>query len=70
MACGSDTAHMNIFSYNPFRFYKGRGSFETIGSGIPMDFDEIGFKCNFSLMEQEIVTKRRADSTVDLYRGF
>ena len=70
LACGSDTAHMNIFSYNPFRFYKGRGSFETIGSGIPMDFDEIGFKCNFSLMEQEIVTKRRADSTVDLYRGF
>lgn len=50
LACGSDTAHMSIFSYNPFKHYKGRGSFETIGSGIAMDFDEIGFKCNFSLM--------------------
>ena len=36
LACGSDTAHMNIFSYNPFKYYKGRGSFEVMGSGISM----------------------------------
>ena len=27
---------MNIFGYNPFKEYRGRGSFETIGSGLPM----------------------------------
>jgi 2,3-bisphosphoglycerate-independent phosphoglycerate mutase len=36
LACGSDTAHMNIFGYNPFEEYKGRGAFETIGSGLSM----------------------------------
>jgi 2,3-diphosphopglycerate-independent phosphoglycerate mutase len=36
LACGSDTAHMNIFGYNPFKEYRGRGSFETIGSGLAM----------------------------------
>jgi 2,3-bisphosphoglycerate-independent phosphoglycerate mutase len=30
LACGSDTAHMNIFGYNPFKEYRGRGSFEVI----------------------------------------
>ena len=36
LACGSDTAHMNIFGYNPFEEYRGRGAFETIGSGLSM----------------------------------
>lgn len=63
LACGSDTAHMNIFGYNPFTEYKGRGSFETLGSGIPMDLNEIGFKCNFASMDpvSRIVSKRRVD---------
>lgn len=63
LACGSDTAHMNIFGYNPFEEYKGRGAFETIGSGLPMSGNEIGFKCNFAYMEPEsrIVKKRRVD---------
>ncbi len=63
LACGSDTAHMNILGYNPFTEYRGRGSFETLGSGIPMDLEEIGFKCNFAYMEKttKIVKKRRVD---------
>jgi len=24
LACGSDTAHMNIFGYDPFTYYKGK----------------------------------------------
>lgn len=54
---------MNIFGYNPFKEYRGRGSFETIGSGIPMSNDEIGFKCNFAYMDPntKIVEKRRVD---------
>jgi len=63
LACGSDTAHLNILGYNPFDVYNGRGSFETIGSGLQMESDEIGFKCNFAYMnpETKIVEKRRVD---------
>lgn len=67
LACGSDTAHMNIFGYNPFKEYRGRGSFETLGSGIAMDFNEIGFKCNFAYMDPQtkLVHKRRVDREFD-----
>ena len=63
LGCGSDTAHMSIFGYNPFELYRGRGSFETIGSGLPMEFNEIAFKCNFAHMDAKtgIVLKRRVD---------
>jgi 2,3-bisphosphoglycerate-independent phosphoglycerate mutase len=63
LACGSDTAHMNIFGYNPFLHYKGRGSFETMGTGMSMKNNEIAFKCNFAHldMKTKVVLKRRVD---------
>ena len=33
LACGSDTAHMSIFGYNPLESYEGRGVFEAMGAG-------------------------------------
>ncbi|OMJ66147.1 hypothetical protein SteCoe_37118 [Stentor coeruleus] len=61
LACGSDTAHMSIFGYNPLKFYQGRGSFETMGAGLELGYDEIAFKCNFATFDSTtgIVTKRR-----------
>ena len=43
-----------------------------MGSGIPMEIGEIGFKCNFAYMDEntKIVTKRRADSILKLIRAF
>lgn len=62
LACGSDTAHMNIFGYDPIQFYRGRGSFESMGAGIDMEKGDIAFKCNFATINQEgIVISRRAD---------
>lgn len=63
LACGSDTAHMSIFGYDPLRNYLGRGSFESLGAGIEMTYDDIAFKCNFSTMvpETRIVSRRRVD---------
>ena len=63
LACGSDTAHLSIFGYNPFKVYRGRGSFETIGSGIDMDHSDIAFKCNFAYINDatSVVERRRAD---------
>ncbi|KAF0981883.1 hypothetical protein FDP41_011744 [Naegleria fowleri] len=63
LACGSDTAHMSIFGYEPRLHYKGRGSFETIGAGLDMNPGDIAFKSNFATWNAQtnIVELRRAD---------
>ncbi|CAD8087548.1 unnamed protein product [Paramecium sonneborni] len=61
LSCGSDTAHMSIFGYDPFTQYRGRGAFETMGSGIDMQVGDIAFKCNFAYMHNGIVKLRRVD---------
>jgi 2,3-bisphosphoglycerate-independent phosphoglycerate mutase len=52
---------MSIFGYNPLKLYNGRGAFETMGTGIPMEKGEIAFKCNFAFMDDVTgsVLKRR-----------
>ncbi|KAF4322984.1 hypothetical protein JM18_000290 [Phytophthora kernoviae] len=65
-ACGSDTAHMSIMGYNPIIHYRGRGSFEAMGAGLPMAKGDVAFKCNFATVQenedgQRIVERRRVD---------
>ncbi|KAH7479511.1 2,3-bisphosphoglycerate-independent phosphoglycerate mutase [Phytophthora ramorum] len=65
-ACGSDTAHMSILGYNPVVHYRGRGSFEAMGAGLPMNKGDVAFKCNFATVEENedgqlIVERRRVD---------
>lgn len=63
LACGSDTAHLSIFGYDPRVYYRGRGAFETMGSGLYMEVGDIAFKCNFAVYDPTsgIVQTRRAD---------
>ena len=63
LACGSDTAHLNIFGYNPFIYYNGRGAFESMGAGLPMEVGDIAFKTNFAYVNPttNIVERRRVD---------
>eukprot|EP00884_Botryococcus_braunii_P022159 jgi/Botrbrau1/8627/Bobra.0196s0021.2 len=63
LACGSDTAHLSIFGYEPRRYYRGRGAFESMGAGIHMNPGDIAFKCNFATLDEDkgIVIRRRAD---------
>lgn len=65
LACGSDTAHMSIFGYDPLKFYDGRGSFESMGAGLSMEVGEIAFKSNFAYLNVEngVVERRRVDRT-------
>eukprot|EP00744_Colponema_vietnamica_P012038 GILI01016903.1.p1 GENE.GILI01016903.1~~GILI01016903.1.p1 ORF type:complete len:720 (+),score=118.92 GILI01016903.1:186-2345(+) len=53
LACGSDTAHLNLLGFDPREYYRGRGSFETIGSGLIMKAGDIAFKCNFATMAHD-----------------
>lgn len=63
LACGSDTAHLSIFGYDPRLYYRGRGAFESMGAGIDMAPGDIAFKCNFATLNTatKMVIKRRAD---------
>eukprot|EP00164_Ancoracysta_twista_P010295 GFYU01015479.1.p1 GENE.GFYU01015479.1~~GFYU01015479.1.p1 ORF type:complete len:430 (-),score=76.86 GFYU01015479.1:296-1585(-) len=63
LACGSDTAHLNILGYDPRIYYRGRGAFESMGAGLDMSPGDIAFKCNFAVLDEAsgMVTSRRAD---------
>jgi 2,3-bisphosphoglycerate-independent phosphoglycerate mutase len=58
---GSDTAHLALLGYDPYKYYTGRGPLECVGSGIRMEPGMIGFRCNFATISREgIITDRRA----------
>lgn len=63
LACGSDTAHMSLFGYDPRHLYRGRGAFESMGAGMEMLPGDIAFKSNFAVLDENtrVVLKRRAD---------
>jgi 2,3-diphosphopglycerate-independent phosphoglycerate mutase len=69
MACGSDTAHMSIFGYDPVKYYRGRGSFEAMGAGLDMDAGDVAYKCNFATIDPstKIVERRRVDRNFHLW---
>lgn len=48
LTCGSDTAHLALFGYEPRGLYRGRGAFEAIGDGIDMRQGDIAFKSSFA----------------------
>jgi len=63
---GSDTGHLAIFGYDPFKCYPGRGPIEALGVGIKLDSGDVAFRINFATVDGEgsvfekIVTDRRA----------
>lgn len=64
LACGSDTAHLSMFGYNPEIVYRGRGAFETVGAGLAMSPGDVAFKCNLATMsaKSDCVKRRCASS--------
>jgi 2,3-bisphosphoglycerate-independent phosphoglycerate mutase len=59
---GSDTAHLAILGYDPYKYYTGRGPFETAGVGLGVKPGEIALRCNFATVDDAgIVVDRRAD---------
>ncbi|MCK9579972.1 MAG: 2,3-bisphosphoglycerate-independent phosphoglycerate mutase [Methanoregula sp.] len=58
---GSDTAHLALLGYDPYKYYTGRGPLECEGTGIHMEPGMIGFRCNYATVNpQGLVTDRRA----------
>ena len=50
---GSDTAHLALLGYDPYKYYTGRGPLECEGSGIHMEPGMIGFRCNYATISKE-----------------
>ncbi len=56
---GSDTAHLSIFGYDPFREYPGRGVFEAVGVGLEVHEGDICFRTNFATVDENFVVRDR-----------
>ncbi len=58
---GSDTAHLALFGYDPYKVYTGRGPIEAAGAGIQLRPGDVAFRCNFATATRDlVVTDRRA----------
>jgi 2,3-bisphosphoglycerate-independent phosphoglycerate mutase len=58
---GSDTAHLALFGYDPYKSYTGRGPIEAAGAGISLEKGDVAFRCNFATVNESMeVTDRRA----------
>ena len=58
---GSDTAHLALFGYDPYKVYTGRGPIEAAGAGIELRRGDVAFRCNFAQVDDSLrVVDRRA----------
>ncbi|MDO8683504.1 MAG: 2,3-bisphosphoglycerate-independent phosphoglycerate mutase [Armatimonadota bacterium] len=58
---GSDTSHLAILGYDPYKYYTGRGPFEAAGIGMDVKRGDISFRCNFSTVDDSMmIIDRRA----------
>jgi 2,3-bisphosphoglycerate-independent phosphoglycerate mutase len=58
---GSDTSHLAILGYDPYKCYTGRGPFEAAGIGMDVKKGDVAFRCNFTTVGPDMtVIDRRA----------
>lgn len=63
---GSDTSHLALLGYDPYKFYTGRGPIEALGVGIELKPGDLAFRANFATVVGEgsvfdkVVVDRRA----------
>ncbi|MFW5998995.1 MAG: 2,3-bisphosphoglycerate-independent phosphoglycerate mutase [Halanaerobiaceae bacterium] len=56
---GSDTAHLSIFGYDPYKCYTGRGIYEAAGIGMEVQNGDVCFRTNFVTLDREGKIKDR-----------
>lgn len=55
MPADSDIAIMSILSYDPRKYYTGRGPLEALGMGIDLDGSDVAFRCNLITEEEGLI---------------
>ncbi|MEM4160612.1 MAG: phosphoglycerate mutase, partial [Thermoplasmata archaeon] len=56
---GSDTSHLAILGYDPYKLYTGRGPYEAAGVGLEVRGGDVAFRCNFSTVDENLVVRDR-----------
>src|SRR5699024_2963618 len=60
MSPGSDTANLSVLGYNPKVYYTGRSPLEALSIGVPMEAEDVAFRCNLvTLTEEEPYEEKR-----------
>ncbi|ADC64358.1 phosphonopyruvate decarboxylase-related protein [Ferroglobus placidus DSM 10642] len=68
---GSDTSHLALLGYDPYKYYTGRGPLEAAGAGIDVKPGDVAFRVNFGTVKGEgsvfdkVVVDRRAGRISD-----
>ena len=61
---GTDTGHIALFGYDPYKYYPGRGPLEAAGIGVKLYPGDVAIRCNIATVEERngklIVIDRRA----------
>lgn len=58
---GSDTAHLALLGFDPYKVYSGRGPFEAAGVGLIGKKGDVAFRCNFATVNGSMnILDRRA----------
>ncbi|MGC8994334.1 MAG: 2,3-bisphosphoglycerate-independent phosphoglycerate mutase [Pyrobaculum sp.] len=58
---GSDTAHLALFGYDPYKYYTGRGAFEALGADVALKPGDVAFRTNLATVDDsDVVLDRRA----------
>ena len=60
--------HSSVISKKHSLIYSGRGAFETMGTGIEMEENEIAFKCNFAVIDDETEIVTKSENYTNSYR--
>lgn len=60
MEPGSAPACMSVMGYDPLVYYKGRSAIEARSMGVPIERDEVAFRCNFVTVDNGIMTSYSA----------
>lgn len=66
MPKGSDTANMACMGFDPEKYYSGRSPLEAVSMGIPLEPDDVAFRCNLvTLSDGEFPGVRMLDYSSD-----